>query len=235
MRRVYINKQKNFTHSKICYTSVVPLDEQLSEAASAGLCGPARPSMKERQWQLRQEAILDAATELIRTKGYNAMTLEDITEAIGISRPTLYLHFKSKEDVAAHVALRNLCDIRDVLASVDPGLPAGERLRQFLRLSLDRRFDQGKIPMYDLTRIKLMHSGSCPELRIAECGFTSALADLIREGQESGEVWKAIRPEMFVLVIIGFIKNLEIDTLIEEKSTNREEIENTVLELLFRK
>ena len=50
---------------------------------------PTRPSMKERQWHLREDAILDAATDLLKSKGFNAMTLEDITEAIGISRPTL--------------------------------------------------------------------------------------------------------------------------------------------------
>ena len=50
-------------------------------------------SLKERQWKLREDAILDAVAELLSTKGYNAMTMDDIANLVGISKATLYLHF----------------------------------------------------------------------------------------------------------------------------------------------
>ncbi len=193
----------------------------------------ARPSMKERQWQLRESAILDAATELLKTKGFNAMTLEDITEAIGISRPTLYLHFKSKEDVATHVVIRNLCNAQEILDSLDPTEPPGERVRSFMRKAMERRFDKSHLAMYDLTRIKLSHAVQNPELRRTECRFMEGVTELVREAQEAGEVWAGIRPELLVLVIIGFTKNLEIDNLIAEGKTNRTEIEDALDKLLF--
>ena len=190
--------------------------------------------MKERQWELRENAILDAAAELLNTKGFSAMTLEDITETIGISRPTLYLHFKSKEDVIAHVVIRNLCDFSEILSQLDPAQTPGERLRHFMRLAMDRRFSKTKLAMYDMTKIKLTHGSEMPELRDAECKFSASLAVLVREAQESGEVWNGMSAEMLVLTVSSFIKNLEIDTLLAEGKVTREEIEDSALRIIFR-
>lgn len=48
-----------------------------------------KPSLKERQWKLREDAVLDAASELMLDKGYNAMTMDDIANHVGISKATL--------------------------------------------------------------------------------------------------------------------------------------------------
>jgi len=193
----------------------------------------ARPSMKERQWQLREDAILDAATELLKTKGFNAMTLEDITESIGISRPTLYQHFKSKEDLASRVVIRNLCTVCGILGTLNLSLPAGERLRVFLRRAVAMRFDSTRIAMYDMTRIKFSQSKDCPELRRLELEFAESLAKLIGEAQAEGAVWGRVRPEILVLIVMGFIKNLEIDVQVAEGKTTPAEIEDALEHLVF--
>jgi len=190
--------------------------------------------MKERQWELRENAILDAATELLNTKGFNSMTLEDITEAIGISRPTLYLHFKSKEDVVANIVIRNLCDFGEMMAQLDPNLSPGNRLRAFMHMVIERRLSKSKLAMYDLTRIKMMHGHEMSALRNAECKFSESLAGLVREAQASGEVWDGVSAEMLVVIVSGFVKNLEIDTLVAEGKMTKEEIEQAALRLIFR-
>jgi AcrR family transcriptional regulator len=208
--------------------------DELTETVETEVVTPAvRPSMKERQWQLREDAILDAATELLKTKGFNAMTLEDITEAIGISRPTLYLHFKSKEDVATRVATRNLCCVRTIFDSLDPTQSPGQRLRMFSRKAMEIRFDPTRIPMYDLTRIKLSQACHDVELRKLEDGFYASLAELIREGQESGEIWNGVRPEILALLAVGFLKSLEIEVMVEDGRTTPAEIEQTLERLFF--
>jgi AcrR family transcriptional regulator len=209
------------------------MEEQASKAMAAEPLFCARLSMKERQWRLRQDAILDAAVELIQTKGYNAMTLEDITEAIGISRPTLYLHFKSKEDVATHVVIRNLCDIRALLAGIDPSLSPGEKLKEFTHIAVERRFDKSRLAMYDLTRIKLTQRDDSPELRDHECAVAEGLGELLTEAQKTGEIWSAVKPELLVMMLFGFLKNLEIDRLIEDGKTTKQEVEDAFLKLLF--
>ncbi|BDH59537.1 TetR family transcriptional regulator [Tsukamurella sp. PLM1] len=43
--------------------------------------------------------VLDAATELFAVKGYEATSLQDIADAVGVSRPALYHYLSSKEDL----------------------------------------------------------------------------------------------------------------------------------------
>ena len=43
------------------------------------------------------QAILDTARELFLKKGYDATSTRDIANAIGITQPALYHHFKDKE------------------------------------------------------------------------------------------------------------------------------------------
>lgn len=43
--------------------------------------------------------ILEEARQLMLTKGYDATTIEDITEAAGIRRASFYTYFRSKQDV----------------------------------------------------------------------------------------------------------------------------------------
>lgn len=43
--------------------------------------------------------VLDAATELFAVKGYEATSLQDIADSVGVSRPALYHYLSSKEDL----------------------------------------------------------------------------------------------------------------------------------------
>ena len=53
----------------------------------------ARPSVS------RRRLILDAASRLFAERGYDATTINDIGDAVGISGPGLYRHFPSKRAV----------------------------------------------------------------------------------------------------------------------------------------
>ena len=47
----------------------------------------------------RKNEILDAAAVLFMKKGFDNTSTNDILDAVGIARGTLYHHFKSKEEV----------------------------------------------------------------------------------------------------------------------------------------
>jgi AcrR family transcriptional regulator len=59
---------------------------------------------REREKQELRARIMDAARKLFAEKGYEAVTVRTIAEAIEYSPRTLYLHFKDKEDL-----IRALC------------------------------------------------------------------------------------------------------------------------------
>ena len=54
---------------------------------------------KEREKKEMRQAILDAALTLFREKGYDAVSIRNIAEAIEYSPATIYLYFKDKNEI----------------------------------------------------------------------------------------------------------------------------------------
>src|SRR5260370_25072675 len=66
-----------------------------------------RDSQEERdKRQLRAERILDAAAELIQRWGYNKTTIDDIAKRAGVAKGTMYLHWKTREDLFSALLVR---------------------------------------------------------------------------------------------------------------------------------
>jgi AcrR family transcriptional regulator len=55
---------------------------------------------------VRRDAILDAAEQLIRSKGYERMSIQDVQDALGISRGAIYHYFGSKAELLEAVVER---------------------------------------------------------------------------------------------------------------------------------
>lgn len=53
-----------------------------------------------------RELLLEAATELIRTKGYTSTTVDDLCEKAGVSKGTFFHNFSSKEELGVAAANR---------------------------------------------------------------------------------------------------------------------------------
>jgi TetR/AcrR family transcriptional regulator, cholesterol catabolism regulator len=78
--------------------------------------------------------ILTAAAELFRARGYRATTLEDLARRLGISKKTLYGHFRSKEDLLAAIFHRTMTLVEDGLAAIRASRIAPEdQLRDVIR------------------------------------------------------------------------------------------------------
>jgi AcrR family transcriptional regulator len=58
--------------------------------------GPGRP-----RDEANDIAILDATERLLGRRGYEAMTVDQIAAAAGVSKPTIYLRYRSKRDLVA--------------------------------------------------------------------------------------------------------------------------------------
>lgn len=57
---------------------------------------PARPSRQERGI-IRRQQILAEAIRAFGDRGYHAVSMQEIAEAVGVTKPALYLHYASKE------------------------------------------------------------------------------------------------------------------------------------------
>jgi AcrR family transcriptional regulator len=68
---------------------------------------------KERERAAREELILDHAQGILLRDGFQNLNLDELAEAIEYSKGTLYLHFKTKEDLALAVVTRALKERAD--------------------------------------------------------------------------------------------------------------------------
>jgi AcrR family transcriptional regulator len=81
----------------------------------------------------RRDEIIEVAVRIIRQKGYKAARLEDVANELNISRPTIYHHLHSKEDILREIYEQTatmLADIARGIARSD--LPPEEKLRSFI-------------------------------------------------------------------------------------------------------
>lgn len=53
-----------------------------------------------------KDRILDASLSLFASKGYEATSMADIAESVGIRKPSLYSHFESKREIATVIEER---------------------------------------------------------------------------------------------------------------------------------
>lgn len=53
----------------------------------------------DRRVRRTRRALQDSLTSLILEKGYDAVTVEDITDRADLGRTTFYLHYKDKEEL----------------------------------------------------------------------------------------------------------------------------------------
>ena len=73
---------------------------------------------KEREREHRREEIIDAAQRVFFEKGLFAATMDEIAEMAELSKGTLYLYYKSKEDLYLAVTMRGMQVLQDMFQQV---------------------------------------------------------------------------------------------------------------------
>lgn len=100
-------------------------------------------SFKDQTFKLREDAILDATTRILSSKGFDLMTMDDVAAEVGISKPSLYKHFKSKEKLAGEAMIRLLDGALDQLGQLPDELSPREKLCGLLEWALRVRLTDG--------------------------------------------------------------------------------------------
>ncbi|HLO29072.1 MAG TPA: TetR/AcrR family transcriptional regulator [Anaerolineales bacterium] len=94
--------------------------------------------VKEEEHSARRNEILDAALQLVYSKGYDKMTIQDILDQLQISKGAFYHYFDSKTDVLESLVERMAAEqVEPVFLSIvqDPSLTALEKLHRYFETS----------------------------------------------------------------------------------------------------
>jgi AcrR family transcriptional regulator len=89
-----------------------------------------------------RDAILDATDRLLARYGYKKMTIDDLAAEVGIGKGSVYLHFRSKQEIALSHIDRIIERLKIRLQAIAArGVSPEERLRLMLLERVMFRFD----------------------------------------------------------------------------------------------
>jgi TetR/AcrR family transcriptional repressor of nem operon len=155
----------------------------------------------------RKEQIVSLALELIRKKGYVAISYDDISKKLGVTKASIHYHFEKKEDLAIaltgklHKSLERL-----VLSTKDVSMPVEEKINQFIT----KQFELGGDAICPLSSLQTDYE-SLPEavqLRVrvlSQFEFTSWV-DVLTEAQKEGIVNSYVNTESLAYAVLSCIK-----------------------------
>lgn len=81
---------------------------------------------REREKAQRISTILEAAKKVFASKGYLKATMDEIALEAEVTKPTIYLYFKAKDDLFFTLMLPLIDDISDQLQQVETHLQTGK-------------------------------------------------------------------------------------------------------------
>jgi AcrR family transcriptional regulator len=191
----------------------------------------ATPSLRERQLQLREEAILDAAHDLMAQQGFSSMSMDDVAARVGISKATLYHHFPSKDDLALNVILRAIRLVEARLQALDPAVPAIQRIEQAVHSLLEHRF--GGDARYQIERPSLhpaLHSNT--RFQEQKDRLALQLVNLIEEAQAVGDIPGHFNSHLLAKLIMAAIHNPDYAELLAAQQCSFAEFQATITAIL---
>src|SRR5512143_3303397 len=90
------------------------------------------------RFERKREAILDAATGLLTSRGVKGRTLGIAAAAVDLSTTSATYYFRRKDDLAAACMLRGICTLSEIVQAALAEPTSQARLHALLSLYLDR-------------------------------------------------------------------------------------------------
>jgi len=160
----------------------------------------ARPSVKEQ--------IIDAAVQVLHRQGFNGTGVQDITDAAGVPKGSLYNHFESKEALGVEALERywqGALDSLDMLKDAEQA-PV-ERLKSYFRYLNDfaRKAKYREGCMIGNLAAEMSDQSSIIQNRLAAilAAWSRGIESCVKEAQADG----SIRSDLKAAMIATFLLN----------------------------
>jgi TetR/AcrR family transcriptional regulator, cholesterol catabolism regulator len=154
----------------------------------------------------RKEEILDVAAALFAEHGFDAVSLAEIADAVGLSKATLYHYFSRKEEILGTIVVTT---IRDLNAFIDRAIAhvtsPEARLTAFLEAQADF-FEQH--PTWFQVLLTRFSNLTEPKLRDEavewRINYENTIKGIIRDGVNAG-VFHTDRPNSVVRAVLASV------------------------------
>jgi TetR/AcrR family transcriptional regulator, transcriptional repressor for nem operon len=166
--------------------------------------------------QTRQRIIAKAAP-LFNRRGFDGCSMQDISEATGLEKGSLYGHFATKEELAAAAfdhAWAQTCSAR--VGNLDQAPNSVDKLRLHIANFISKPSFPGGCPM--LNTILDADDGNAILRRRAEGAmrdWVGLLAEIIRTGQAKGEIRPSVDPEQLATFVISLLEGAFVSSRLQ--------------------
>jgi len=156
------------------------------------------------------QRLIEVAMELIQTRGFSAISYQDLADRLGIRKASIHYHFPSKTDLGVAAVRAYVGSFDAALAGIDanPRLSSTKRFEQYCEPFRGLAATPDKVCMCGALASELF---ALPEeMRPLIKGFFATheawLAALVRQGIKSGEFQRTAAPEKVAHTIFSALQ-----------------------------
>jgi TetR/AcrR family fatty acid metabolism transcriptional regulator len=183
----------------------------------------------------KRDAILRAAIDVFAERGFFNAQVADVARAAGVAAGTVYLYFRSKDDLLVSIFERTMREAftegRAAVAGIDD---PGERLRQFARVHLGRLGrDRNLAIVYQVElrqSIKFMERFSSTLLR----DYLSQIRAAIVDGQETGAFRADLNATAVAKMFFGALDEMATNWILSRRRYSLQADADLVVDLFLR-
>jgi AcrR family transcriptional regulator len=133
------------------------------------------PDWRSRRWAATHQRIYDTALLMFQEHGYDAVNVGQIAKGAGVSVPTFYAHYASKEHVVMQLPTAE--EIDGLVAALPTDLPLRERLKHAPRIWVSSWSPEVR----EATLVRWRIIAQVPGLRTRAAEFERTTAGLIAD------------------------------------------------------
>ena len=163
-----------------------------------------------------EERVLDAVMLTFWRKGFEATSAQDLVDATGLGRGSLYGAFSNKDGLFEQAILRYNGRSRENVERLRQPGPAIERLRELFISIIDADIDAAEKPGCLATNSAIELAGRNSHVAgLVRQNFqimTRGIQETIERGQSTGEIPSSLDAEMLALFLFNAIQGLRVLT-----------------------
>ncbi|MFM1652307.1 TetR family transcriptional regulator [Brevibacillus sp. B_LB10_24] len=163
---------------------------------------------RERKKKETRQRIFDAAISLYKEHGFEATTIDMISERADVARGTIFLHFTSKEAILASWGYERIREIERRREEWDFGESCKQKVLRIYKI-----LNEVNVRNFDLIKVQIESSMKHRKVKESEKNIYFELrelfADLIEEAQEK----KRLKAKFNPLVAANMLENIYYNAL----------------------
>lgn len=173
---------------------------------------------------VRRDAILDVAERLIRTSGYDRMSVQEIQDELGVSRGAIYHYFGSKGDILEAVIERMTDTVLAFIEPIvrDPDLPPVTKLQRVFAVASQWKAERKDL-MLGVARAWYSDHNALVRDRLKRLvirRLTPLIADVLQEGKADGDfdVGSPERAAEILMALLTDAGNATMDLMVARQA-----------------